>query len=546
MLVHAIRFCASVEPDILERSGWLISSGGVHLFQGWLRCREIVGPDGLPRRARDLYCALADRNDVRAFLLPSWDNPALRDHFPRAMLLARRLGPLSEVRHRMLRARIVSPLVSPRISLAEFGHLTFAEQSIARPATRPKPLARRVQDGVFGSPAMPLSEDAATPVTGYILGPSRREAPVLDDRLPPLFAGAVLHSAGPGQGVRLPLLPDAAMQSVVSGYCEIDITARFDSPNLVVYPPLYYRHPRDAFIADRQDYALTLTVTRQRRWDGLGGDLAAPVPIELLCLPRSRTELRWGHLAALGIRMRDLGGSSETRAQRVQDYCRLAIWFGKLPRGSQPHSLDVMRIGVGGCGHMNGLAALLLEFSGVRTRGVSGFTPSLRGKGADNGHSVLEYWDAERDRWRLLDCFYDLHLPIAAAELRDSPFGATIINHFKPARRNLATLFSFRRYYDKLGRMPVMTCLDLGAEDSYGADWDMCDPEEMIGDVGETRRMPERLFVRSRYLVGDDIRMVYCASAETFEHGVKLARDRRPLEQIASVSPWQTEEIQLS
>src|SRR5262249_18336439 len=118
-------------------------------------------------------------------------------------------------------------------------------------------------------------------------------------------------------------------------------------------------------------YALTTTLREPK----LGPSLHFPFSANAMGLPRKREEISFETLidlvAALG-----KGLSPLETVHTIFNYVQMNFAWSRDSIFRPP--LDVLRSGMGGCGHINLLLGLLLELNGVRSRAVSGFDPSLR------------------------------------------------------------------------------------------------------------------------------------------------------------------------
>jgi hypothetical protein len=357
----------------------------------------------------------------------------------------------------------------------------------------------------------------------------------------PMVADMVLENAPEGTFLKILIDHGAVTDTFACVYVEVDTEPSFCSPNLVLWPPLCFQRPAAAAVANRHRYTMRLTALRERTAPPPKCDIVLPIPIELLTLPKSRTSITWPHITALALRLKALGGNDQRLARLAFEYAKCMIWFGAPLDREQRTVLDTLRSGVGGCGDLCNVGALLLELCGVRVRGVAGFTPCLRAKYPGGGHSAFEYFDRDSGRWCYFDPFFDLFLPVPAAELADSPHGQIVVNRFPsadPAWRTLAELFTYRWYFDRIGRLPTVSFLDLEDEATYGLDWELATPGHFIGnlDASGLAPLPRKLHVRCRYLAGQGVVVGHCTSEEV------VRQQRAPLAQpapFAALSPWE-------
>ncbi|HBZ72520.1 MAG TPA: hypothetical protein DEP35_23400, partial [Deltaproteobacteria bacterium] len=175
--------------------------------------------------------------------------------------------------------------------------------------------------------------------------------------------------------------------------------------------------------------------------------------------------------------------------------------------------LDVLRAGMGGCGHINLLMGLLLELNGIRCRGVAGFDPLLREIYPGAGHTAIEYENPQTGRWEYLDAYLDVHLRGRSA--RDLPNDAEacsirIAEVGKEFDRNryglmidLGRIFRYRIYFDFAERLPKASMMQLAdREDEFGRGWRLICPrksEKLASAFAPART----IYVRSRYIVAE-------------------------------------------
>ena len=144
-----------------------------------------------------------------------------------------------------------------------------------------------------------------------------------------------------------------------------------------------------------------------------------------MCLPPRREDIGYNHLEAVA---RALGNGLDPQ-NVVQEIYHVHLNFAWGRDAVFRPPLDVLRAGIGGCGHINILMGLLLELNGIRCRGVAGFDPVLREIYPGAGHSSIEFLNAASNKWEYLDAYLDVHLKgRAACDLPDDPnFSRNII-----------------------------------------------------------------------------------------------------------------------
>lgn len=461
----------------------------------------------------------------------------------------RNLVPFDEVAYREALTRVAAPVIAGRIRAEEYSCLTISEQRLVGAPVAPARLRKCLAELTAKSPRYP-GAGAETNPPAYILSRGKRaEPPTVQG--PPLVTDVRLVGSDAGTLIEVATDTKNAPEHTVCSYVEVDTDASFASPNHLVWPPLHYFRAANEVLEDRSRYTFQLTALREQKFTrGMMSKLIVPLPIELLMLPERRTALTWAHLAGLARRLHALGGTDAELAARAFQYTKLMIWFGHV---LQPvTALEVLRSGVAGCGHMNSVGAFLLELCGIRVRGVSGYTPSLKQEYPGGGHSAFEYLDRETDSWCYFDPFLDLLLPTSAAGLEESESGSMVINRFyesgqeQPAReRTLAELFVSRNYFDPLRRMPMTGFLEMSDEGSFGRNWELASSDHLGGHVraAGSQNRPRELYVRYRALSGAGLSVDNFGSHEARRQALALARRKEDVSSIASLSAWETHRI---
>ncbi|WP_347337660.1 transglutaminase-like domain-containing protein [Bradyrhizobium mercantei] len=247
--------------------------------------------------------------------------------------------------------------------------------------------------------------------------------------------------------------------------------------------------------------------TRERnQHSGLSPAVSFPFPAAAMCLPDRRSEIGVRHIEMLAAAL----GSEGTAAGTIDAVFRYAqAKFAWANDTVFRPPVEVLRSSMGGCGHVNFLAALLLELNGIRCRGVAGFDPALREAYPGAGHTAIELLDPASDRWEYFDPYLDIRLPgRAASQLPDDPEALGIrLAEISPEFRglgdyiDLGRIFRYRIYLDPLERLPQATMLQLnGQEDFYGRHWRLSGPSRKAGPCPSSRRA---IHARARFIYSE-------------------------------------------
>lgn len=287
-------------------------------------------------------------------------------------------------------------------------------------------------------------------------------------------------------------------------YFEIDNTPDFNSPMLWRYPnllPMYVvgRDKRLSNVFNPSDVTLYLhrASTRKMFEDG---ELSFPFTpkVMLAKFDKNRQKINIDNLEAISLLLTD-GLGAEQRQRSVFNFVKLNQIWGGDTRLREP--LESFAAKVVGCGHMNGVAGLLLELAGDRYRTVGGFDPHVRPSIPGGGHSAIEIYSKELGQWSYLDSFMDIYTPsISASELAENPVGNTFVYTKKINGEQydvtLAKLFRFRKYADGRSRRRGISMTHNGAEENYGMRW----PTE-VRDFDKKRYINQQttIYVRGRY-----------------------------------------------
>lgn len=264
-------------------------------------------------------------------------------------------------------------------------------------------------------------------------------------------------------------------------YFEIDNSPTFDSPLATRYPNLQQTYVTDSGVEyewdifNPQDIVLDLFRTSTREMFDPGVfELPFSDQVYLASFPENRDDIgmqqmeQIAHL--LGQRESDIANHSQ-----VFNFVKLnQIWSGDTVSRKPLESFVAKAVA---CGHMNGVAGLLIELAGDRYRIVGGFDPYVRPHLPGGGHSAVEVYSDETGDWSYLDTFLDVYLPgVSVAELQQEPAGETVV-YERPIlgedyTMTLQRLFQFRSYGDLLGRRALTPMTFLAdAEDTYGLGW---------------------------------------------------------------------------
>jgi transglutaminase-like putative cysteine protease len=307
-----------------------------------------------------------------------------------------------------------------------------------------------------------------------------RPMPV-DESLPKLK----LHLEGDANGRPTAWVDPVETQQglIASYYFEFDTYADFKSPN-------YWRYPALLPVIEGENlsskegfsyYAFTTTLREPK----LGPRVHFPFRANVMGLPRKREEIDFETLMDLAASLGERSTPFET-VQNIFNYVRIHFAWSCDTVIRPP--LEVLRSGMGGCGHINLLMGLLLELNGIRSRVVSGFDPLLREIYPGAGHTAIEFLNPVTNQWEYLDGYFGVYLPgRAAQDLPSDPIARrlhiadveTKFDHSKYGSEiDLGRIFRYRYYSDPACRLSPATMLQLaGRESSYGRNWGLISME---------------------------------------------------------------------
>jgi len=292
-------------------------------------------------------------------------------------------------------------------------------------------------------------------------------------------------------------------------YLEIDSRPDFSGRNLVRFPslaPLFVETDN----AIRTSQTLQLFQARAEGWLDADRPFRLPMRVSSFALdPEGRPDFLdfalYSQLVTHGL------DPDEAVVEAVEVVSR-RIDHGGASTHRSPFETYVA--GVDECGHVNELLGAILEMSGLRYRGVSGFNPWVKPLMPGAGHSAIEV-EGPEDKWEYADAFVYYHTPgTSAAELAAKPgLGPALFKTPEGAKGsmgldddvNISDLFRYRRYFDKSNRQRVTSAIELmGEEDSYGRDFvarPLTDQERFDPsvDVPDT----QTLHIRARYVVSE-------------------------------------------
>jgi hypothetical protein len=306
---------------------------------------------------------------------------------------------------------------------------------------------------------------------------------------------------------------------------EFDTSPDFTSPNLWRCPTLDPKVDGENLGDDRDvsHYAMRTRDRNPRAGQSL--TVSFPFPAAAMCLPDARSEIGFQHIELLAAALASEGTVAST-VDAVFRYAQAKYAHANDTAFRPP--VEVIRASMGGCGHVNFLAGLLLELNGIRCRGVAGFDPALRQAYPGAGHTAIELLDPATDRWEYFDPYLDVRLPgRAASDMPRDPEASSIpLAKIDPQFHHLGNfidlgrIFRYRIYLDLLRRLPNASMLQLeGREDSYGRDWRLFRP-------GRSNRAPPPF----RRAIHARARFVYSEQA--------ISQWRLKLEQAPVASPW--------
>jgi hypothetical protein len=327
---------------------------------------------------------------------------------------------------------------------------------------------------------------------------------------PCLAPPRLLLDAADGCRPLLKVAPVHEPRGLMASYAfEFDTKSTFDSPNFWRYPPLM-PYVEGTNLPDRRGLSFfALTTTLRSREIGRQPYVRFPFNPASMCLPHDSERIGFEDLQRVALTLGH-GLSRMDLIKAIYRYVQLAITWANDTVFRPP--LDVLRGGLGGCGHVNALVGLLLELNGVRCRGVAGFDPLLRTIYPGAGHAAIEFVNPGTGRWEYLDAFLDLWLEgRAACDLPADPQARSLrimnidsdYDHDRYGRTiNLARIFKYRIYFDVAGRLPMTSMLHLtGKESRYGARWPLLTPAVRPDVIRTLITSTRTIYVRARYVL---------------------------------------------
>jgi transglutaminase-like putative cysteine protease len=363
----------------------------------------------------------------------------------------------------------LSAYLSPQGEIGVSSNLSSSESDTS-------PITLRVSPAIlFNAPSSAFSgEHGSHPANSDDIGlvDSRGRPISTDESLPKLK----LHLEVGADG-RPTVWVDAVetQQGLIANYYfEFDTYADFKSPN-------YWRYPALLPVVEGENlsskeglsyYAFTTTLREPK----LGPRVHFPFRANVMGLPRKREEISFETLMDLAASLGECSTPFET-VQNIFNYVR--IYFAWSCDTVLRPPLEVLRSGMGGCGHINLLMGLLLELNGIRSRVVSGFDPLLREIYPGAGHTAIEFLNPMTDQWEYLDGYFGVYLPgRAAQDLPSDPIArklhvADVETKFDRSKYgskiDLGRIFRYRYYSDLACRLSPATMLQLARrESSYG------------------------------------------------------------------------------
>lgn len=290
-------------------------------------------------------------------------------------------------------------------------------------------------------------------------------------------------------------------------YFEIDNSPTFDSPLVTRYPNLQQTYVTDNGVEyewdifNPEDVVLDLfrTSTREMFEPGVFS-LPFSDQVYRASFPESRDDIGMPQMEQIAYL---LSQRESDRANHTQifNFVKLnQIWSGDTVSRKPLESFVAKAVS---CGHMNGVAGLLVELAGDRYRIVGGFDPYVRPHIPGGGHSAVEVYSDETGEWSYLDSFLDVYLPgVSAAELHEDQAGDTVVYERPILGEDYAVtlrrLFEFRSYGDLLSRRALtpMTYLP-NEEDTYGLNWSTDEIHEAsLSSINDEAT----IYVRGRYV----------------------------------------------
>lgn len=313
---------------------------------------------------------------------------------------------------------------------------------------------------------------------------------------------------------------------------EFDTTAEFDSPNCWRTPNLLTKRvdpkPGEApwtgtgDLWDRSELRAALNICTDR----IAGTNSVTFPFRAaaMSLPDSFGALGQSELMRIAwVLGHDL--SPADAAREIYEFVR--HFYLEAPTVGHRTPLDTFRTGIGQCGFVNGLAALLAELNEIPTRRVSGFNPLARQFRPGGGHSACEiHIDGH---WSYWDPYLDLFTPgvgveefrvghSAMGELPIFPINE-VTDSSVPNPVTLRDLFRFRSHGDYFGRFPAIS-FSTGDRSTVG----MCCEHPALNPPDDDPR-PRRIYVRA-------------AAIFTSGAPARLARSWEPLPPVVGATPW--------
>jgi Transglutaminase-like superfamily len=293
-------------------------------------------------------------------------------------------------------------------------------------------------------------------------------------------------------------------------YFEFDSSPSFDSPNLWRYPPLRTYSTTENCMLTAAQPVLTFATTTGAA-DGSATACRFPFRVTAMQVPADRHQLTYANLQRQAVRL-GYGLSREEAIAQTFAYVQHTFQWAHDTAYRSP--LDTFRTGLGGCGHINGLFALLAEMNGIRTRCVAGFDPIARHTLAGSGHTAVEVFDETLHHWRYVDPFFGFRSASSSArDLVQNPEAMAFrLGEFNPpglpgigVAVSLARVFRVRRYFDIANRRIATSMFALaGREDDYGRDWPLIEPPN-AAEPSQSAADPSMLHVRARYIVSDGL-----------------------------------------
>ena len=386
-------------------------------------------------------------------------------------------------------------------------------------------------------PTIPWKQpvDSKSAPSRYLLPTGQAARP--DSSLSPL---AFQRPSAPGELISelRPLIIVApavvAEGQVVNYFFEFDTQPSFDSPNVWRYP-MNCHATRESDLTSRVGYGYSLFYSRLRDVDATRNRVRFPFRVTTMRLPRSWHDL---HYSQLRRQSQAIGwGLDEREAIReIYEYVRYHYYDVYRDSVWRP-PIDTFRAGLGGCGHMNALAAAMLELNGIRVRALSGHNPTMRAAHAGAGHSACEVYSSADRRWSYFDTYLDVYLPlVGVADFAKTPGLEKVVVHRITEKTLIAKLgehldigelFEVWTWRDPFGRAPKRTLEQLGdRHDRYGLEW-MIDARPTYA-FDELFAETTTVHVRARYII---------TNGRVVDLPARI-RDYDARDETFAVSPW--------